>query len=63
MSELPENYEEVLRNARFNKRLSSVRWECMLEKIEAVLRGERPGGLENWTPEHAEKLKEDLANQ
>ncbi len=63
MLERPDNYEEVLKEARFRKRFSTVRWECMLPRIEAVLKGETPEGFEGWTPEHAEKLKEDLANQ
>jgi hypothetical protein len=61
MPELPDNYESVLNEARYRKKFSIVRWEIMIEKINAVLDGENPEGFEKWTREHAKKLQEDLA--
>lgn len=63
MLKLPDNYDAVLNAATFKRKFSTVRWECMVVKIEAVLNGEHPEGFENWIPEHAKKLKEDLANR
>jgi len=61
---LPDNYNEVLREANYRKKCSITRWELMLPKIEAVLNGEQINGeFEGWTSEDAKKLQEDLAKR
>lgn len=60
MPELPDNYAEVLDKAKFRKKFSPVRLENMMEKINAVLKGDSEDEFEGWLPEHARKLKEDL---
>ncbi|MBA4336948.1 hypothetical protein C0416_04230 [bacterium] len=63
MSELPENYERVLEEARRKRILSPVRFGCMKEKIAAVLKGESFDEFEGWTPEQAQQLQNDLDQQ